>query len=109
MYAIRSYYASRLQSFLDPAVAAGAFFDQRQSFAPFVLGNPKGAGNHAEAAADAAVCLVNNRTFRSFLKGTDRTHRSAGRIVTVHAHLFVEGELVFPVFLIVTKFDPGIV
>src|SRR5581483_5190980 len=56
-----------------------------KDFVPLVLGDAEGTGHHAIAAAHATVLVVNHWTSCGLAQGTDRAHRSTGRIGAVHA------------------------
>src|SRR5271157_2264908 len=64
-----------------------ALADAGNGLVPFVLGNAKGASGHAVTASHALVLVVGDWAERGLFQRTDRTNRSAGRIVAVHAEL----------------------
>ena len=60
--------------------AEGALLDVRSRAIPVVAGNAIGASQHAIAAPDAELLIVNNRSGIGLLQGPDRTDHHARRL-----------------------------
>src|ERR1017187_7609156 len=65
--------------------AERALLDERRRTRKFVLRDAKGARDHAVAAAEAAVLVVDDRPGRGFLECLDDAAGGAGRLNAVHA------------------------
>src|SRR5271165_6181050 len=77
--------ACRLLAFGYPFAAHAALAHSRNCFVPFILRYAKGTCRHAVAASHAAALVVGDRAERGFFQRANRTDRSTGRVVAVHA------------------------